>query len=111
MGRNTKTTLVMTMTMRTSSYTNQYRLPTTGEKVTIQGLVSAAQHNGKQGTVVRYDRDSGRYCVQLVEEGEVDGKKKNKKTKQLGVKPSNILLSDDKAISYVLRMVHQKTIC
>ena len=72
----------------TISETNQYRLPTTGEKITIQGLVSAAQHNGKIGRVLKYDKETGRYGIQI-EVGE--GKKK-----QLAIKPTNILLSDDK---------------
>eukprot|EP00750_Incisomonas_marina_P018604 INCI3044.1.p1 GENE.INCI3044.1~~INCI3044.1.p1 ORF type:complete len:357 (-),score=71.12 INCI3044.1:92-1162(-) len=36
-----------------------------GQPVQLQGLQSAAQHNGKQGTVQKYDASKGRYTVEL----------------------------------------------
>jgi len=40
-----------------------------GTLVTVQGLVGAAQHNGKRGAVMAFDGDSGRYVV-VLEDGE-----------------------------------------
>ena len=42
--------------------------PTTlqpGSRVVISGLVGAAQHNGKKGTVSRFVQEKGRYAVEL----------------------------------------------
>ena len=36
-----------------------------GALVQVDGLVAAAQHNGKLGVVRGYDEDSGRYVVQV----------------------------------------------
>jgi hypothetical protein len=88
------------------SETNHYRLPTTGERITIQGLVSAAHLNGKQGVVVRYERDSHRYRIQLME-ASAAAEDVEKKKKALAIKPENILLSDDlKKKEWDDRLVH-----
>jgi hypothetical protein len=36
-----------------------------GCTVVIQGLVAAAQHNGHEGQLVRFDKDAGRWGVKL----------------------------------------------
>lgn len=42
-----------------------------GCKVTIQGLVGAAHHNGKEGEVLRFDKAKGRWGVKLDIDDEV----------------------------------------
>lgn len=80
--------------IKTESDTNQYRLPTTGERITIQGLVSASHHNGKVGKVMLYDKELHRYKVKLMPT-EKKKESSNSKATFLSVKPANILLSDD----------------
>lgn len=53
-----------------------------GTKVAIQGLVGAAQHNGKTGTLLSFDSAKGRFTVAL--DGGGGG------TPQLAVKPGNV---------------------
>lgn len=53
-----------------------------GTAVTIQGLVGAAQHNGKTGTLLNFDKAKGRFVIALSGGDAV----------QLAVKPSNIAL-------------------
>lgn len=74
--------------VKTASETNQHRLPTTDERIAIQGLVSAARHNGKTGIVIQYDKSSRRYKIKILGD--------DKKAQYLAVKPANILLKDDK---------------
>lgn len=64
------------------------RLPTTGETVIINGLVSSPKLNGKRGRIIRYDKDIHRYRIQLLD---VDGS-----AKILAVKPQNISLLPNK---------------
>lgn len=97
---------------------NEYRLPTTGERITIQGLVSAAHLNGRQGLVVSYDRDSGRYRIQVLQDdagaaaggsgtASITPPEKKQKKRFLAVKPANILLADDhKKKEWDDRLVH-----
>ena len=54
-----------------------------GTIVTITGLKSAAQHNGKRGVVRSFAEDKGRYVVRLEESGEA-----------IRVKPDNALLEE-----------------
>jgi tetratricopeptide (TPR) repeat protein len=55
-----------------------------GQVVGVSGLVAAAEHNGKRGTVItELDAKTGRYTVQLQEGG-----------KALGLKPANLRLVD-----------------
>ena len=49
-----------------------------GDAVMVHGLKGAAQHNGKQGVVQRFDGDKDRFIVML--EGE----------KELAIKPENL---------------------
>ena len=64
------------------------RLPTGGEMVIINGLVSSPKLNGKRGRIIRYDKDIHRYRIQLqVVDG--DGSAK-------AVKPQNISLLPNK---------------
>jgi nucleoredoxin len=53
-----------------------------GTTVTIQGLVGAAQHNGKTGTLLSFDGAKGRYVVALGGDA------------QLAVKPGNVALQE-----------------
>ena len=53
-----------------------------GTIVAIQGLVGAAQHNGKTGTLLSFDKAKGRFVVAL----------SGGDTAQLAVKPANIAL-------------------
>jgi nucleoredoxin len=53
-----------------------------GTAVTIQGLVGAAQHNGKTGTLLNFDKAKGRFVVAL----------SGGDTAQLALKPANIAL-------------------
>ena len=55
----------------------------TGTTVTITGLKSAAQHNGKRGVVRSFAEDKGRYVVRLSESEEL-----------IRVKPDNALLEE-----------------
>ena len=50
---------------------------TAGARVCILGLVSAAQHNGKIGTVLSYEAGAGRYAVQLSDALELRVKREN----------------------------------
>jgi hypothetical protein len=50
-----------------------------GCTVEIFGLVSAAQHNGCKGVLLRFESEKGRWAVKLASDGEV-----------LGVKPANL---------------------
>jgi hypothetical protein len=43
------------------------------DAVTVHGLVSAPQHNGKRGVVRSFDAAAGRYIVLLPEEPDVSG--------------------------------------
>jgi hypothetical protein len=54
----------------------------TGTTVRIHGLKGAAQHNGKIGTIVSFNKKTGRYGVKTADQG-VDAK-------PLGLKPANI---------------------
>jgi len=60
------------------------RLPTVGEIVIIDGLVSKPELNGKRGQILRYDKELHRYPIRLRLD---DGKKKI-----LSIKPQNISL-------------------
>ena len=53
-----------------------------GTAVTIQGLVGAAHHNGKTGTLLNFDKAKGRFVVAL----------SGGDAAQLAVKPANIAL-------------------
>ena len=64
------------------------RLPTPGETVIINGLVSSPKLNGKRGRIIRYDKDIHRYRIQLLD---VDGS-----AKILAVKHQNISLLPNK---------------
>ena len=64
-----------------------------GTVVTITGLVNAAQHNNKRGTVTDYSAERGRFLVELDEGGSLALKesnlvvKKNKKRRGKGARP------------------------
>ena len=60
-----------------------------GLAVEVGGLVGAAEHNGKRGTVVGGPHPkTGRYKVRLDDGGEADGGG----AKLLGLKPANLRL-------------------
>lgn len=66
----------------------------TGSRVAISGLVGAPQHNGKQGTVLRFVQRKGRYAVALAGEAH-----------KLLLKPANMkimepLAADDPCAHY-----------
>jgi hypothetical protein len=72
-----------------------------GARVGILGLVGAAQHNGKEGSVVKYDVGKGRFIVKLDgPDAAVDGaggggsdgskEKEQEKEKPLAVKAENL---------------------
>ena len=88
--------------------TNQSRLPTTGERITIQGLLAASHLNGKNGIVVKYERESRRYRIQLfLETPATEESNNDKEKKQLAVKSESILLSNDpKKKEWDDRLVH-----
>ena len=56
-----------------------------GAAVVVCGLQGAAQHNGKRGTVVGVDAESGRFVVTLVDDA----------VTQLRIKADNLLPADD----------------
>lgn len=63
--------------------------------MTIHGLQSAPQHNGKQGTVRGFDRDKGRFLVEV------------SKAETLSIKPDNVsrvYFSSIVALFYVSRV-------
>ena len=65
-----------------------------GTAVEIDGLIGAAQHNGKGGVVESLDFDSGRYTVRLIGEG-----------KRLRVKRANlVLVAGDSILNAVAQM-------
>mmetsp|Transcript_24666 Transcript_24666/g.53213 ORF Transcript_24666/g.53213 Transcript_24666/m.53213 type:complete len:94 (-) Transcript_24666:80-361(-) len=73
--------------MATLSSTCQ-RLPTAGETVVINGLVSAPELNGKRGQIACYVKNIHRYRVKLrLDDGS---------NKTLAVKPQNISLLPNK---------------
>ncbi|KAL3904691.1 MAG: hypothetical protein SGILL_009969 [Bacillariaceae sp.] len=79
------------MVFKKLAETNQYRLPATGERIKVDGLVAAAKHNGKHGRILNYDKEKGRYGIQLVlEDGGDDDKRQ-----LLSIKPGNITTLDD----------------
>jgi hypothetical protein len=43
-----------------------------GCTVVVQGLVAAAQHNGSEGQLIKFNRDTGRWGLKL-KSGEVSG--------------------------------------
>lgn len=74
---------------------NSSRMFEPDEPVEIQGLSGAPQHNGKLGTVLRFDQKRGRYLVRLEEgskgSGEGDCTNAQGDGKPLGLKPANLL--------------------
>jgi len=62
-----------------------------GDRVLIQGLSAAPQHNGKTGTVLSFVAAKERYHISL------DGAEPN--AKPLGLKPTNLTLCSDKELS------------
>ena len=63
-------------------------MPCKGDKATIVGLASAAQHNGKSGTVLKYMQERSRYKVRLVSEDGTNA--------LVSVKGSNFSLQDER---------------
>eukprot|EP00960_Hanusia_phi_P048464 758959-Hanusia_phi.AAC.3 len=52
-----------------------------GATVKLQNLKAAAEHNGCDGELLRFDTEKGRWAVRLEKDGQV-----------LGVKPENMIL-------------------
>jgi len=61
----------------------KFRVASEGDEVTIDGLVTAVEHNGKKAKVLKWMHDKGRYKVKLLEE-----------TKLLSLKGFNLRHSD-----------------
>lgn len=74
--------------MNDASQHQRFRVPCKGDKATIVGLASAAQHNGKSGTVLKYMQERSRYKVRLVSEDGTNA--------LVSVKGSNFLLQDER---------------
>jgi len=69
----------------------------TGERVRVQGLKAAHQHNGKRGRVSEYLEDSGRYKV-VLDSGEVISVKND--NLRLATSQANLTLGDKEKIMF-----------
>ena len=52
----------------------------------VSGLKGAPEHNGKEGTITRYDQSKGRFVISLIGEG-----------KNVALKPSNLSPMEDRS--------------
>jgi hypothetical protein len=75
---------------------SEFRVPSIGDKVVVEGLVSASKHNGKSGTVVGYLLDNNRYKLKLKLSDDDDGGVSSRvQVKFLAVKRTNMRLADE----------------
>lgn len=91
--------------------TYPYRLPKIGERIEIQGLQAAAQHNGAKGRILSFTKESGRYAVQLLPLKDDKNNRTRTKTK-LAIQPKNLkLLEDPKKQIWDDRLIHVLVPC
>lgn len=70
-------------------YTEEYDVIPNGTAVSLMGLINAPERNGDRGSIKNYNKQTGRYVIELIEDEDVAVGEKERKT--MSVKASNLL--------------------